>query len=410
MNFEEKALQNDNLDEEEFKLPEELLLNSMLLFEEEDSSFEQEMAQESEEASKADQSGALNTEESEALNKDSKDNRSETGDAGESDKKYVLELDAEKKENYYQQVKKELSMYMLKRQQITESLRYKRIFDKKTRFDEESKGFSQKFGNICEDKSEKKNILNKFKQRSERGTISKEYGRPEGHPIKRLIDIDGLRISDERPSSGLIKDFDKRRLYKRLGEEKQGYVLRKAEGFEKLGIEDEKKKKPCIDENRKKELNTGIERKREPLIDRWKELNTGIERKREPLIDRWKELNTGTERKREPLIDRWEEFYDGKERERKLFFGKVEKKELYIGEEKKKSQCNEKEKKPDIEKKKKKEDMCLITEKQTLKPSDTALFLRRAFSLDCDGFESRKDKLSLDDRHKKKYDGFSMKI
>jgi len=374
MNFEEKALQNDNLDEEEFKLPEELLLNSMLLFEEEDSSFEQEMAQESEEASKADQSGALNTEESEALNKDSKDNRSETGDAGESDKKYVLELDAEKKENYYQQVKKELSMYMLKRQQITESLRYKRIFDKKTRFDEESKGFSQKFGNICEDKSEKKNILNKFKQRSERGTISKEYGRPEGHPIKRLIDIDGLRISDERPSSGLIKDFDKRRLYKRLGEEKQGYVLRKAEGFEKLGIEDEKKKKPCIDENRKKELNTGIERKREPLIDRWKE------------------------------------FYDGKERERKLFFGKVEKKELYIGEEKKKSQCNEKEKKPDIEKKKKKEDMCLITEKQTLKPSDTALFLRRAFSLDCDGFESRKDKLSLDDRHKKKYDGFSMKI
>lgn len=242
MNFEEKALQNDNLDEEEFKLPEELLLNSMLLFEEEDSSFEQEMAQESEEASKADQSGALNTEESEALNKDSKDNRSETGDAGESDKKYVLELDAEKKENYYQQVKKELSMYMLKRQQITESLRYKRIFDKKTRFDEESKGFSQKFGNICEDKSEKKNILNKFKQRSERGTISKEYGRPEGHPIKRLIDIDGLRISDERPSSGLIKDFDKRRLYKRLGEEKQGYVLRKAEGFEKLGIEDEKKK------------------------------------------------------------------------------------------------------------------------------------------------------------------------
>lgn len=374
MNFEEKALQNDNLDEEEFKLPEELLLNSMLLFEEEDSSFEQEMAQESEEASKADQSGALNTEESEALNKDSKDNRSETGDAGESDKKYVLELDAEKKENYYQQVKKELSMYMLKRQQITESLRYKRIFDKKTRFDEESKGFSQKFGNICEDKSEKKNILNKFKQRSERGTISKEYGRPEGHPIKRLIDIDGLRISDERPSSGLIKDFDKRRLYKRLGEEKQGYVLRKAEGFEKLGIEDEKKKKPCIDENRKKELNTG------------------------------------TERKREPLIDRWEEFYDGKERERKLFFGKVEKKELYIGEEKKKSQCNEKEKKPDIEKKKKKEDMCLITEKQTLKPSDTALFLRRAFSLDCDGFESRKDKLSLDDRHKKKYDGFSMKI
>lgn len=374
MNFEEKALQNDNLDEEEFKLPEELLLNSMLLFEEEDSSFEQEMAQESEEASKADQSGALNTEESEALNKDSKNNRSETGDAGESDKKYVLELDAEKKENYYQQVKKELSMYMLKRQQITESLRYKRIFDKKTRFDEESKGFSQKFGNICEDKSEKKNILNKFKQRSERGTISKEYGRPEGHPIKRLIDIDGLRISDERPSSGLIKDFDKRRLYKRLGEEKQGYVLRKAEGFEKLGIEDEKKKKPCIDENRKKELNTG------------------------------------TERKREPLIDRWEEFYDGKERERKLFFGKVEKKELYIGEEKKKSQCNEKEKKPDIEKKKKKEDMCLITEKQTLKPSDTALFLRRAFSLDCDGFESRKDKLSLDDRHKKKYDGFSMKI
>lgn len=374
MNFEEKALQNDNLDEEEFKLPEELLLNSMLLFEEEDSSFEQEMAQESEEASKADQSGALNTEESEALNKDSKNNRSETGDAGESDKKYVLELDAEKKENYYQQVKKELSMYMLKRQQITESLRYKRIFDKKTRFDEESKGFSQKFGNICEDKSEKKNILNKFKQRSERGTISKEYGRPEGHPIKRLIDIDGLRISDERPSSGLIKDFDKRRLYKRLGEEKQGYVLRKAEGFEKLGIEDEKKKKPCIDENRKKELNTGIERKREPLIDRW------------------------------------EEFYDGKERERKLFFGKVEKKELYIGEEKKKSQCNEKEKKPDIEKKKKKEDMCLITEKQTLKPSDTALFLRRAFSLDCDGFESRKDKLSLDDRHKKKYDGFSMKI
>jgi hypothetical protein len=329
MDFEEKALQNINNDEEEFILPEELLLNSILLFEgedsseedssKEDSSIEQENAKEPEEDSRTDVS--------ETLNKGNEVNGPQNSQASESDNTYVQDLDVQKQENYYQKVKKELSTYLLKRQQITESLRYKIVFDKKTRYAEETKGFSQELGEISVDKSEKKINKNEYKHRSERGLKCKTIKRPKRSSLSGLDDIDGFGNFRESQSSGLVKDFDSQRLFKKEKEKKDGYVHRKAKRYKNLCIGEEKE--PCIDEGKKKDL--------------------------------------------------------------------------YI-------EC-EKEKKQYIDKEKKKEALGLLTGKQTKRLSDTASDQRHTFSICIDGFESEKSKLSLDDdKFRKKYDGFSMKV
>lgn len=135
MEYEEKALKNDDIDEEKFILPEELLLNSMLLFEEEDSS-EEKNAQESEKVFKGDESKTLNigceANETAACKTNKSDaSKADACETGESDNTYGLELDVERRYTYYQKVKKELSMYLLKRQQITENLRNKKIIGKK---------------------------------------------------------------------------------------------------------------------------------------------------------------------------------------------------------------------------------------------------------------------------------------
>lgn len=383
MDFEEKAVQNINNDEEEFILPEELLLNSMLLFEEEDSSEEgssneQENAQEPEEDSRADVS--------EALNNGSLVNGSQNNQASVPDNTYVQDLDAQKQENYYQKVKKELSMYMLKRQQITESIRYKRIVDKKTRYAEETKGFSQEFGEISVDKSEKKINKNEYRHRSESGLKCKAFERSKKSSLNGLNDIDGLGKFREGKSSGLVKDFDIQRLLKKEREKKNGHVLRKTKRYKNLCIGEEKDL--WIDEGRKKDLYKECTKEKEQYIDK--------DKKKVPCVDKAKkkELCMDKEKKKE--------LYIADEKKKALFMDIEKKKESYI--------AGEKGKKLYIDKEKKKEALGLLIENQTQRLSDTASGQRHPFSIDNDVFESDKRILSLDDRFRKKYDEFSMKV